>query len=518
LLTSAIRRQPFAVILLDEIEKAHPEVFDLLLSVLGEGRLTDALGRTADFSNAIIIMTSNLGVREAEGGLGFNPETDRSFAYTGAAEKFFRPEFFNRLDRVIPFKKLSRDELAAIARKLVNDVLTREGFGQRKCVLNVSSEALDRVISAGYDPALGARAMKRAVERELAQPAASKLAELLPGEFTIVTVKASDNALSVSVQAPGWAEKVSLEDRAALPTTDRIAAAWTALEQIDELLNSLRPKGGVVSGKVSVEHERYFALKEGADAISDTLNAYEDRLADAKISKLEGRQPDSVGRKPRYRHVTEPKDHCQSGASALRVIASAERMEEALLEMFAAAEPLPDDADLFEVENKLALLRLMATAPVDEKPVYLWIRGFPEGGQSVHAGTLLAYYLSSWCEGLGIEVDSVFQDGDGERGGILSVKGVHARALALTEVGTHLFLPKHGGPVPVRVDVVDALPPRVAEPFAFGPILRVYPEGQPVADVRTGLVSPLPGKADFPETFRTFTLAALPRASCERPV
>ena len=106
LLTSAIRRQPFAVILLDEVEKADPEVFDLLLSVLGEGRLTDALGRTADFSNAIIIMTSNLGVREAEGNLGFVSEDDRSFAYTRAAEKFFRPEFFNRLDRVIPFKKL----------------------------------------------------------------------------------------------------------------------------------------------------------------------------------------------------------------------------------------------------------------------------------------------------------------------------------------------------------------------------------------------------------------------------
>jgi hypothetical protein len=94
---------------------------------------------------------------------------------------------------------------------------------------------------------------------------------------------------------------------------------------------------------------------------------------------------------------------------------------------------------------------------------------------------------------------------------LLQVKGVHARPLAVTEAGTHLFLPKHGGPIPVRVDVVDALPPRLADPFAFGPILRVYPEGQPVMDVRTGLVSPLPGRSDFADTFRTFTLAALPR-------
>src|SRR4029453_10233878 len=115
-------------------------------------------------------MPSTLGVRDAEGNLGFNPEADKSFAYTRAAEKFFRPEFFNRLDRVIPFRKLARDEMAKIARRLVNEVLAREGFGQRKCVLNVAPDALDRVVAAGYDPALGARAMKRAVAPEPTQP------------------------------------------------------------------------------------------------------------------------------------------------------------------------------------------------------------------------------------------------------------------------------------------------------------------------------------------------------------
>ena len=93
---------------------------------------------------------------------------------------------------MIPFKKLTRTEMATIARRLVNDVLAREGFGQRKCVLNVAADALDRVIAAGYDPALGARAMKRAVERELAQPAAGKLAELSPDELTVVTVKSGE--------------------------------------------------------------------------------------------------------------------------------------------------------------------------------------------------------------------------------------------------------------------------------------------------------------------------------------
>src|SRR5207237_6737948 len=109
LLTAAVRRQPFAVVLLDEIEKAHPEVFDLLLQVLGEGRLTDALGRTVDFTNTLIVLTSNLGVRESESALGFRQDDAAGDAlFVQAAERFFRPEFFNRLDRVLPFRRLTR--------------------------------------------------------------------------------------------------------------------------------------------------------------------------------------------------------------------------------------------------------------------------------------------------------------------------------------------------------------------------------------------------------------------------
>jgi ATP-dependent Clp protease ATP-binding subunit ClpC len=514
LLTSAIRRQPFAVVLLDEVEKADPEVFDLLLQLLGEGRLTDSLGRTADFTSAIVIMTSNLGVRDAESNLGFVPESDRSFAYTRAAEKFFRPEFFNRLDRVIPFRKLSRDEMSRIARRLVNEVLAREGFSQRKCVLNVAPDALDRVIAAGYDPALGARAMKRAVERELTQPAAARLATLDVNELTIVTVRSSDTALTVSVQAPGWSAKLPLDARAAMPVRDRIETAWTALEKVDAILDAIRPAKPVVAGQVTTEHERYFALKELADAIGDTINNYENRLEDRKHTYLEATQPEAVGRRSRYRAIKVKKvgGFNYDESQPLTSLSSAESMEEALRELFDSSEPLPDDQDLFELENRLALLNLMTTSPVDTRPVYLCVRGFPDGIACQPAGQLWSYYVHSWATGLGLEVEA--KTATPERPGVLGVhlKGVHARALAMTEVGTHLYLPKHGGPVPLRVDVFDAWPAVIADPFAFGPILRVYPEGQPVADVRTGLVSPLPTRADFGETFRAFTLAALPRA------
>ena len=129
LLTAAIRRQPFSVVLLDEIEKANPDVFALLLQVMGEGRLTDAQGRSVDFGNAIIILTSNLGTRQAGKQLGFGAGDRRQDAvYVEAAEKFFAPEFVNRLDRVIPFAQLTREEVAGIARILIQDVLGREGW------------------------------------------------------------------------------------------------------------------------------------------------------------------------------------------------------------------------------------------------------------------------------------------------------------------------------------------------------------------------------------------------------
>src|SRR5262249_48367269 len=138
LLTSAVQRQPFSVVLLDEIEKAHKDVFDLLLQVMGDGRLTDALGRTVDFTNTILIMTSNLGVREASTHLGFRQnESSEASVYIQAAEKFFKPEFFNRLDRIIPFERLRREDVQKIALRLIRDVFARDGLMRRKCILQV---------------------------------------------------------------------------------------------------------------------------------------------------------------------------------------------------------------------------------------------------------------------------------------------------------------------------------------------------------------------------------------------
>jgi hypothetical protein len=387
-------------------------------------------------------------------------------------------------------------------------------------VLNVASDALDRVIDAGYDPALGARAMKRAVERELTQPAAARLATLDVNELTVVTVKASGTALAVGVQAPGWAAKLPLDARAALPVRERLDAAWDALDRVDAVLDASRPKTVLTAGQVTPEHERYFALKELADAIEDTLTDYANRLEDRKRSYLEGGPSASASRRPRFARIKITRYTLGSSRGEgwhepdqpFSSLASSDDMASALRELFEATEPLPGDQELFDLENRLALLNLMATAPADPRPVFLCVRGFPDGVSCKPAAELWRYYVQSWANDLGLELEG--RTATPERPGVLGIqlKGFHARALALTEVGTHLFLPKHGGPVPLRVDVLDSWPGEVANPFAFAPIIRVYAEGQPVADVRTGLVSPLPTRSEFADTFRAFTLAALPRA------
>ncbi|MFO0649734.1 MAG: AAA family ATPase [Polyangiales bacterium] len=181
-LTSAVRRQPFCVVLLDEIEKAHPVVFDALLGVLGEGRLTDGAGKFTDFRNAVIIMTSNLGADTLRARVGFSqPEGARAHEaarqhYRAEAERFFRPELFNRIDDFIVFAALDRSVLRAIVTREVAKVAAREGLRRHNVDLHVDDRALEVLADHGFDPRYGARPLKRTLERELALPIATRLA------------------------------------------------------------------------------------------------------------------------------------------------------------------------------------------------------------------------------------------------------------------------------------------------------------------------------------------------------
>jgi ATP-dependent Clp protease ATP-binding subunit ClpB len=173
-LTEAVRRRPYSVILLDEIEKAHAEVFDVLLQVLDDGRLTDGQGRTVDFRNTVLIMTSN--VRSAD-----------------ALREVFRPEFLNRIDEVIEFQPLSKEQIAEIVDLQLGRL--RERLAERRIELGLTDAAKEALAEAGWDPAYGARPLKRAIQRAVENPLALRLLE---GDFAdgdTVRVDAEDGEI-----------------------------------------------------------------------------------------------------------------------------------------------------------------------------------------------------------------------------------------------------------------------------------------------------------------------------------
>jgi ATP-dependent Clp protease ATP-binding subunit ClpB len=177
-LTEIVRRKPYSVVLLDEVEKAHPDVFNVLLQVLEDGRLTDGHGRTVDFRNTVVVMTSNLGSQLIQELAGEENYESMKTAVMEIVAGHFRPEFINRVDDVVVFHPLHKDQLRAITAIQVQRL--RERLAQQKLGLEVAEAALDRLAEAGFDPVYGARPLKRAVQHELENPLAQAL---LAGRF-----------------------------------------------------------------------------------------------------------------------------------------------------------------------------------------------------------------------------------------------------------------------------------------------------------------------------------------------
>jgi len=177
MLTEAVRRKPYSIILLDEIEKAHPDVFNILLQVLDDGRLTDGQGRTVDFKNTVIVMTSNLGSHLIQE----NPGKDMSVELTQLVGEHFRPEFVNRIDEIVTFNSLGKDQIKGIAKIQIEILQSR--LSDLDLKLTLSDQAMTLIIDRGYDPVFGARPLKRTIQQLLENPLSQKIlsGEFLPG-------------------------------------------------------------------------------------------------------------------------------------------------------------------------------------------------------------------------------------------------------------------------------------------------------------------------------------------------
>ncbi len=246
-LTRKVAQQPFSVVLFDEIEKAHPRVFDAFLQVFGEGRLSNAAGRTTDFCNTILVMTSNLGVRDAQRSLGFAAVDGAREAshYRKAAEGFFRPEFFNRIDRIVPFRSLAREDLPPLVKRTLAGILGRRGLRRSGVMVEVEPELVELLVDRGFDPRFGARSMRRALEQQLTVPLARRMVSQPVDRTTLVQLYREGEAIGMTL----W----GLAPVPAVGAPPRAIDGWPALRaRVAELRADL---AGLIGPETRARHE-----------------------------------------------------------------------------------------------------------------------------------------------------------------------------------------------------------------------------------------------------------------------
>src|SRR5579872_3783270 len=232
-LTEAVRRKPYSVILFDEIEKAHPDVFNILLQILEDGKLTDSQGRKVDFRNVIVIMTSNIGSASISKNvsLGFTMSTEDGLSYDdmktrvmGDLKKVFRPELLNRIDEIIVFPKLSKQEILQIVDLMLNRL--RVQMAEHEVTIELTDEAKDLLVEKGYDPAMGARPLRRAIQRYIEDPLADFVLgrQLEPGS-TILVARANDEEADITVVPPSPPEVIGVGATPDAPPAEQVSDA-----------------------------------------------------------------------------------------------------------------------------------------------------------------------------------------------------------------------------------------------------------------------------------------------------
>jgi hypothetical protein len=473
-------------------------------------------------------LTSNLGVKQASSELGFAPdEGSQSSTYVQAAEKFFRPEFFNRLDRIVPFERLSREHVASIAQHLIKDVFAREGLMRRKCLLRVDDDAMTRIIDEGYHPTLGARALKRAIERHLTKPVAAQLAPLQSTTPTIINVHAVAKSFGVTVQPLEQAELQS-------PLAELIEAEepqWICegvdefLQRADEELQALQPVGAISLDDIAPEQQRYFALKDQ----QRRLQKANERLA--KMLQTKQRPPkvlaSSMQRTPTFKEIkrywkTGPAFHArmshllaaQDINNELREIAEQSQANESGVE-----------SQLADVLREAALLHFWLEDLTDDAPeqALLYLRRLnPSQASSWSSLDLHLPFFKVFQHDFGFSAQYV---GESDKVEFTTNNGILVRrhkALTLTryEQGTHLLSANNGGFDLIQAHVVpvphDTPPEEVfaalhQQPLPLAPVIRIYNENlwdkTTVADLRSGMMT---SKGVTGHELRAFVLSLLP--------
>ncbi len=298
LLTAAVRREPFCVLLFDEIEKADPSFNDLLLQILGEGRLTDNQGKLVNFCSTIIIMTSNIGASNLSGNrISWQPEMDTSEItnhFMSAVEKHFRPELFNRIDQVIPFEPLSRETIRFVVEREIELFKKREGIRFRRMDLNLEEEVLDFLGERGYDHKYGARQLQRTIREDLIIPLSQKLNIEECDDQLLVHVFIAEDEIHVNVEADPMGLELLLEELDKINFADHASELRRQIFRLQEgnfyirLLSELdilerekkRKKEKFWEDKIKGEiYTYYLQTQQNVEKLSLEISEFEENLA-----------------------------------------------------------------------------------------------------------------------------------------------------------------------------------------------------------------------------------------------
>lgn len=491
-LTGKVRYNPFGVILFDEIEKAHPKIHDLLLQVLDDGRLTDALGRTVDFANTIIIMTSNIGAAEVSQQLGFQTQNANPNAiYQKAVENFFRPEFINRIDQTVIFNPLELEHILKIAKLQIQSLLSRDGFVRRTTILNISEEALEWVARRGFNAKMGGRALKRQIEKDLTAFSAEQLTQTTAEQPIILSIELENGLFSPKIEVLQFAEPMQEALLPRLPNDKQMKRFYRELieqlEKVEEQLLSVDQPMDYYSDEADgAEGDwQYYDLKEQLLDLKEHANRmllgfrspYFDRIVSIAL-RLKSSGTGSII----YKNETSSIDKT--------LIKEKLFSKSALEELRYVYQNAPDQFDRYD---SICLTDYINVALLDLKVQQLvadeWDRmelqiKSPISGQ----GKPEIKYLKAQYEKVLEDMGWVYQ----QQGDSFLIEGYGLEALLHAEQGYHLFYRSHQNPLPIKVSLTHQEKEKVA-PVGTNQVVRLYDlslgethKAATITDLRTG--------------------------------
>jgi len=482
LLTGKVRYQPFGVLLFDEIEKAHRNVHDILLQVLDDGRLTDSLGRTVDFTNTIIIMTSNVGAREAASMLGFTgKKANAGSVYRKAVENLFRPEFINRIDQIVIFKPLELNHILEIAQLQIKELLKRDGFVRRTTILNVNPDALEWVARRGFDENMGGRALKRQIEKDLTALSAEQLIKSYSEDPIIMDIDLEKNKLVPYISTLTFQEPLADAWLPEVPNMKEgqifLEKLYKKTERIERKLSKLQDNGPIkIDGKSSktINWESYQIL----DQIRDTKDKVDQFLYDLENKKIQS-APAKTLRMRRAgmtnwirKYNTEP-------------LIDKWFQKDAIEEIFNSFQYDEDEFNQYQstfIELVLDIhfydLFVKALSKNKQDKITITFESCIEGQGKEEIEFLIKHY-----ERMLTEMNKKFEVD--EKNQTILIEGYNVLKLLEAEVGIHLFYKSHQNPLPIKFILRYFKNDKVKKSQSYQ-VIRIYDETKALTDLRTG--------------------------------